>query len=540
MDCGEDENATVTSLNTDVVSFRVSRQHPHHFSHSTFHTFKCSSTLSHGGQQAISPQETEYDFILDLLTGLKPFTIKLQGPNMAHSLNLPSPVSSAPAPSRSSLVSDTMPRAKVPSFATRRAACTHLTMERLYGDFTCNICSNYSTFGWVYCCTQDIVPEDQVTSDAISEISASPHQYVNGDGSKPKSVTNLSPQSPTVNEDARSGGEDATMPTHQLSPWIEKAIQDGHYTSEQVLKLQAQKKHVVDTAKAAIHQFEQSQTNHSKCSPQTPTTLRSIDANPHLPFPMINKFQEPLAAHPPNVKVVPVQRAETRMFPFCKFCACHLCRPTHRDRAWQCFDEIFETEHDIPFIHYDDCNRPLASRSIMSAIGLRSPPLPQRPLPPSNDSRTLYSCNEASQISLDSKDGYDGKSTGSTRLSTDIADMNLETESKGFRESMKRTLKNMLLARQRSARPTNRKHHRARDGTEADALEFDMSLWKELNDELLKEASSVPLPEKDSTSTDMEGLKNKEDAAEMGRGVAGVAVTEEAASLGTADVIISV
>ena len=409
-------------------------------------------------------------------------------------------------------------------------------MERLYGDFTCNVCSRVSTFGWVYACTQDIVPEYQVTLDSISEILNPPHQDVNGSGDKLNGVKPLSTPLPGVDESARLRGEDTRMPTSQLSPWVEKAIKDGHYSPEQIVKLRAQKQHVVDTAEAAIHQFEQSQTKQPNGTSRISTTLQPVDADPHLPFPMISVIQEPLATNLPTSKAARAQKAKTRLFPFCKFCACHLCRPTHRDRAWQCLDEVFETEHEIPFIHYEERNRPLASRSVMSTIGLHPPPLPQRPFLRSNSSRALYSRNAAGQFSFNNADGSYRKSPDTTSLSTDIADMNTEPESRGFRESMMRAFKSMLMTRQPSSR--SKRKRRARQGTDStdeDAVEFDMGLWKELNDELLREASRVPLPVKDS----MEGLSK--DVAEMGMGgVAGVAVTEEAASLGTADVIMSV
>lgn len=530
LDDRADDNATI---NTDVVSFCVSPQHPRS---STSHTLNLNQVMNHGRQESTSPPDTEYDFILEFLNGLKPFAIRLQETIMPNPSTLPLPPSSLPPPHSAASMPGTFPMAKVPSFATRRAACTHLTMERLYGDFTCNVCSRFSSFGWVYCCTQDDVPESQVTPDSISEISSPPHQHINGSRGQASSVNDLSMPPPAVNEDPRLGVEDARIPTAQLSPWIEKAIKDGHYTPEQVAKLRAQKQHVVDTARAAIDQFEQSQTNNSNSPPQTPTTLQSVDANPHLPFPIINEVQDPSTTSSSAVNVALAQRPKMRMFPFCKFCACQLCRPTHRDRAWQHFDDVFEKDEEIPFIHYEDSNRPLASASIMSKIGLRPPRLPKRPLLRSLDSRALYSRNEAGQVVFNNNSGSYHKSADPTSSSPDIADTKVGLESKGFRESMKRAFKSMLMTRHPSSRSIRkRKLSEGTDTTEEDAVEFDMGLWKELNDELLKEASGVPLPEKDS----IEGLRKEVAGMGVG-GLGGVAVTEEAADLGTVDVIMSV
>lgn len=528
LDNRDDDN---TAVNTDVLSFRLSPQHSHS---PTSHTLNSNHAVNHATQDSTSPQDAEYDFILDFVNGLKPIAIRLQEIIMPNSLTLPPPPPTPPPPP----IVDTSPRTKVPSFATRRAACTHLTMERLYGDFTCNVCSRSSNFGWVYCCTQDDVPDSPAVIDAISETSSPLHQQVNGSDEKPNDVEDLPMIPPAVEEDPRLG-EDMRMPTPQLSPWIEKAIKDGHYTPEQVVKLRAQKQHVVDTAKAAIDNFEQSQTNNTNFLPQAPTTLQSVDSNPHLPFPIINEVQGPSANNSPTPNVALPQQPKTRMFPFCKFCACQLCRPTHRDRAWQRFDDIFEKDHEIPFIHYEDSNRPLASASLLSKIGLRPPRLPKRPFLRSADSRVLYSRNESGQVVFNNNNNNCGsyrKSADTTSSCTDIADMKVEPESKGFRESMKRALKSMLVTRRPSARPIRkRKASEGTDTTDEDAVEFDMGLWKELNDELLREASAVPLPGKDS----IEGLSRG--VAEMGvGGMGGVAVMEEAADLGTADVIMSV
>ena len=489
----KDDNVIVV-VNTDIISVRQSPQHPHP---PNTHTLKSSSAISHGRRE-LPQQDPENDFILDLLNGLKPLALKVQESILPKSFALPFP----PTP---------MPDVKVPSIATRRAACTHLTMERLHGDFTCNVCSRFSSFGWVYCCTQDDPPGSRPPHNSISETTNSP-------------------------------------PTAKLSPWIEKAIEDGHYTPEQIDKLRAQKQHVVDTARLAIHQFEQSQSNAANPLSQTPTTLQSVDANPHLPFPVINEVQEPAAAGPPTAGAKLVQQSKLRMFPFCKFCACQLCRPTHRDRAWQSFDDIFQKDQEIPFIHYEDSNRPLASASILRKIGLRPPRLPKRPLLRSLDSRAIYSRNQKGKFVLNDKHESSRESADPAGSSADIADMRVEPESKGFREGMKRAFKSMLMTRRSSSRSLRKR--KARDGTDStdeNTVEFDMGLWTELNDELLREASAVPLPGKDSIERLTKDVARMEVGSTGGvagvagsTGVGGVAVTEEAADLGTADVIMSV
>jgi hypothetical protein len=33
--------------------------------------------------------------------------------------------------------------------------CTHVTMNRLYGEHTCSMCGKVPSLGWVYSCQQD-------------------------------------------------------------------------------------------------------------------------------------------------------------------------------------------------------------------------------------------------------------------------------------------------------------------------------------------------------------------------------------------------
>ena len=124
---------------------------------------------------------------------------------------------------------------------------------------------------------------------------------------------------------------------------------------------------------------------------------------------------------------------------------------------------------------------------------------------------------------------------------------------------MKRALRSMLMSRRPSARSlvglTRRRALRggresSSEETEEDAREFDMGLWKELNDELLREAAGVALPgERVEVNGDGGAVEEEEDEDEDegegeevgvrgGGGVEGVAVTEEAVETGVVDVVL--
>ena len=356
------------------------------------------------------------------------------------------------------------------------------------------------------------------------------------------------------------------LPTAELNPSVRKAIQEGQYTEEQIAILKAQKQHVFNVAKNDIEKFEESQFT-------TDITTQSIDSNIHLPFPLVHDVRD-LSTSNQIVNEGDFVPSKTKIFPHCKYRACQLCRPTHRDRTWQRFEDVFTSTSATENQSFGDNTRPLASVSVMRDIGLR--PTPRgRPLRQLNALREMAARarNEAiSEILANNNLSEREKSerimaiskrkTVATRRSkpstveveegesSEIPVASLEPESKGFRESVKRAFRGMLASRNSQPRRSGRKKRTESETSEEDAAEFDMGLWKEMNDELLKEASNVPLPVKDSldsfsdygdgerrppTKECTSSLSNQVEEGDIA-GV-GVAVTEEAAYLGSADII---
>ena len=464
-----------------------------------------------------STQSAENELVKALWSALRPCALKLRDIMQSPSLRPPPGLPS----------SSSTPEVKVPSLANRRAACTHLTMDRLYGNFKCNVCNRPSELGWVYSCTQD----DRI--HPIQDSPAPPSSSLNDQLAQLAQLEDHMKYGMNSPHGSNAGnGNNTVLPTAELSPSVEKAIREGHYTLDQIATLRAQKQHVFNVAQAAIERFEESQRSATP-SPSKTTTSQSVDANPHLPFPLINEVRDVLTTDTATTgRLSGVSK--TRMFPYCKFRACQICRPTYRDRTWQCFNEIFNTNPPDPILILGDENRPLASVSIVRTIGLRS--ASQRPKLRRFDRSGMYSfdgegklvfrnqSHRGSPASTISSDSYD---------SSDIADTDVESESSGFRQSMKRAFRSMLATRQNQGHSPGRKR-KARESTttDEDAEEFDMGLWKELNDELLDEASGIPLPIKESMDSLNGGMKKA--------GIGGIAVTEEAAETNTADIIMSV
>lgn len=382
-------------------------------------------------------------------------------------------------------------------------------MKREYGDYRCMFCRKIPDIGWIYVCTQDdeeLAKEDRELeewSNGAADLGAHWLAKAELDG-----ITEQPPRSVT-----------------QLSPWIEEAIADGHYTAEQELILRQQKQNVNDKIAAAIQHFNETEAEAVTSSEQSP----SVTANSLLPFPVIGQASDSQTDN--LLPSMPTPAA--RIFPYCEQRACHNCRPTFRDRTWLKFDEIFEN-HTIPTIDFGTDNRPLTSPAIVSSLGIREPKRRrQRPLLHSFDSMGITRARS-------------GKRTLESATSNGIDSLGLadpgEVEGKGLRHTIKRAFREMLMSRRDSVastrssinatRPSRRTRLQKEASTE-DSMEDDLGLWKDVNEKLLMEASHVRLPGRDGH----DGLDAQAEEVEV---LDGVAVTEEAVEARTADVIMSV
>ena len=409
--------------------------------------------------------------------------------------------------------------ANIPPNNQRRMACTHLTMKREYGDYRCMLCRRIPNIGWIYKCTQDEAEMNIGEQDP--------------EGGNEGGVTDL--HSSWLAKANTAGVTKAeTRSVTQLSPWVEKAILEGHYTHEQELILRKQKQNVNDKIAAAMQNFTETEAEVSASSQQLQQSP-SVDASSNLPFPVINRADDPS-----KTSFVPSNPTPTaRLFPFCEHRACHSCRPTFRDRTWQHFDAIFEGPPP-PAIDFSIDRRPLSSPLIVATIGTHEPRRRrQRPLMHTFDSMGLMRPRSGKRLF-----------ESATSNSDDFADPN-EEENKGLRHTIKRAFREMLMSRRDSvastsrsssstatatalpSRETSRRSRLHKEAPIDDSEEYDLGLWKEANDKLLREASHVKLPGHDGH----DGLDAQAEEVDVPDGVA---VTEESVDTGTADVIMSV
>ena len=307
-----------------------------------------------------------------------------------------------------------------------------------------------------------------------------------------------------------------------LKPWMENAVKEGKYTAEQEAKLRAQRQQVLDTIAKSEIQFEQ----------QLDGLPASLDD--------ISKVQESVPLDPTTPKMSSPQKPKTRLFPHCIQRACHHCRPTFKDRVWQRLEDVFADDTPVE-ICFEIEQRPLSDLDNVRELGTRLPATPARsPVSKNPASAGPFSCNEPIQ-SISNGTSDDSYNALKRDLQATLAPQR-DPDPSGFRKSMKKNFKRMLMSRRNSfyqtapsspvGTPTDQQlAPQTMDGDEG----FDLGLWRQLNDEVLTEAASTRLPGEDGNGGLEEGNGNG-----AGESEEALALTEEAVDLGTADIIVAV
>ena len=312
-------------------------------------------------------------------------------------------------------------------------------------------------------------------------------------------------------------GDKDDMAADRISGWIVKAIEDGHYTVEQIELLTAQKRKVNETI-AALEQSLQFQNGHIASSSQAgaSTSLLSVKTNQRPPLRTFAELLEPKRTLPVAEQPTTLR---TNIFPECRWSSCHTCRPTFRDRAWQSLEGVLarNTPEQVSTAYGE---RRVTDVNIARKLGLRKP------------HTTFDSFEDLRSETSEEDDGvFHGRPSGRT----DGEGEGQEDDSKGFRTSVKRAFRGMLMSRRRysDSSSVGKKSWRKSSNDGGETEDFDVGLWTEMNSQLLREAAEVRSP----GGAGMDGHEFEEGEVEVKEGVA---VTEEAVDLGMADVIISV
>ena len=404
--------------------------------------------------------------------------------------------------------SETSNAQKLPSFQTRRAACTHVVLTRLYGTHKCNHCNGSSSFGWVYRCAQDHEGKPPETTEQLSKeaglaiTTAKDENETSTDKVLDETVGNV------------KAGKAKEMQVVQLNQWMEQAIQDGHYTPNQIIQLRAQKQKVNDVIAAADANNKLQHTLFYKSNLATkPTSPSKSSRSSSTTKETLEGIS--LAERPP---------APPKLIPECYYKSCQVCRPTSRDRAWQCFEHIFNDSEPPSAIDFPADNRPVSDASLVRGIGLRKKRPRLRHLGTFND--ILTPSDEGSRT-LTEDSSHQGESDWVSRQVGEL-------RSRNFRNNVRRALGQILFTRRRESRASSRSSRRVQRVQED--VESDLGLWRDWNSSgLFAHATRTRLPGQDGT----DGLD-----IETGGGEVivdnGIAVTEEAVDLRSADIIMSV
>ena len=317
-----------------------------------------------------------------------------------------------------------------------------------------------------------------------------------------------------------SGAESPREPRKtELKPWMEQAVKEGKYTLEQEATLRAQRQKVLETITQSESRFE--------------AQLESIP----ISLDQITKSKGDVSTSDvPPPKIRSIQKTKPRLFPYCIQRACQLCRPTFKDRVWQRFENVLTDDAPVD-VSFETDQRPLSDPKFVRHLGLRKPLFARSPVLKTYGSMENLSLDDLGQIvhGNDTKERRTHSQEGLQHSTPASA----EADSTGFRNSVKRSFKRMLMSRRNTfydmppgGTPPMKTKSDLSMTLMNDSADFDISLWRQLNEEVLSEASATHLPGQDGyDGLEVEPGLEAEEA---------IALTEEAADLGTADIIVAV
>ena len=402
----------------------------------------------------------------------------------------------------------------LPSMPSRRAACTHLTVLRLYGEFRCAHCNRTSRMGWVYKCSQD-----------DHERAVQPEEKMNA------GMKELKIDSEGISD---SQYEEIPLEAVKLKPWMEKAILEGHYTADEITILRCQRQKVITTIAAAENEFA---TRHKSApTPPRSTSLFMAPACETIPYPQATQDSaEDVEVKEPLVVCDSAQ--VPKLISDCVYQSCQVCRPILRDRAWQHIGRKTDSPVAPETPDSSDENRPISDANLVRCLGLYKPKA-------QHGSMNLFLTNEEQDHEL---------ATDEDRTTDDTSPEGSQTESEpqkstamGIRAGARSAVRNMM-ARPRQDSTDSRaskesknsgKWSKRRESVRDSVLKkYVENFGRDIGDPSGYEEGS---PITYRTWRNASGSSAKKQKQERGSGLRvnnGVALTEEAVDLGTADII---
>lgn len=217
--------------------------------------------------------------------------------------------------------------------SSRQSICTHPSMTRVFNSSElqiCDTCKQPSRMGWVYICTED--------HDSWLPNHEAPGFF--------------SASNPSILKRVKS-----STVSPQLNTWVNKAIEDGHYTSKQAETLKRQRANVQRTVSSIV-------------------TI-STDYNPLTQlFEQLKNTRISSSDDKEGGKGTALPKPEKKeslsfAVPACRHRCCPACRPMTRDRAWVSLNRVCDDDDYAKGPPgWELQNRRISNLSVVRTLGL--------------------------------------------------------------------------------------------------------------------------------------------------------------------------
>lgn len=416
----------------------------------------------------------------------------------------------------------------MPRHNRSRPTCTHLHMDKCYGDqFSCHLCGRYPSIGFIYVCQQDYEAKGSFGFSQQSLTSPHPTQHNTVIG-------------------------DTTSALNDLSPWIVSAARSGHYTPAQLDLLKAQKQNL----RNRIQEHLAAESTNEKAHPTRPSLNHALLAEKlaALDSKVAKSNESRKGKSKSKDKHKEKALSRTNVVP-CDFKCCHTCRPVSRDRSFVSFEAVIENELKPPMF-WNQRYMPVASAHIVRSIGacggFGHPGIASS----MNQCSTINKHSgerTSAQLRERREDGHAPEASAVAiihRLRAKTSHENLKskaieiaekqkTDDEAFRNSVRNSLRDFLIPDNDDAswdldrgcsHDPDHKH-------KPDELP-DYEVWKIFMEGLLAKAASIRVPD-DGSSTESEKASGKLFAvSDEDHYIEGVAMTEESAETHAPDIIV--
>ena len=235
---------------------------------------------------------------------------------------------------------------------TFKANCTHMIVERVYGEDYCHVCFRYPSMGWLYRCKQD----EQFANAPVDR------SAVSGNPAEVESKSELRTELEKIG----------------LSESVIKAAEDGHYTELQLERIKAQKmqlKMVIALELASAAMANAAAEPVEAGPPNTDGTHHSLMHKHKAETQDVVSSIQHVECHQEEHQLTLLQQVEEHRVLTCAFLACHTCRPYFKDRIYMSMETAFSPS-TAPLTLAEANELPVNNAVILRDILLRVPLIP--------------------------------------------------------------------------------------------------------------------------------------------------------------------